>query len=104
MAAQINTFDDISERLEEIVSAVRSKETSLERSLDLLDEAIELGSKAVDMVDTAALSEREAALIDGRDGAADAADGEPDAEGAADADAPAEGSESGQAGAASPAA
>lgn len=30
---------------------MRQKDTSLERSLDLFDEAIALGSKAVDMVD-----------------------------------------------------
>ena len=45
-------FDQISARLDEIVGAVRDKDTSLERSLDLFDEAIALGSKAVDMVDT----------------------------------------------------
>ncbi len=56
----INTFDDITERLDEIIATVRSKETSLERSLDLFDEAIKLGSRAVDMVDTFELSPREA--------------------------------------------
>ena len=45
-------FDQISSRLDEIVSQVRSKDTSLERTLDLFDEAIALGSKAVEMVDT----------------------------------------------------
>ena len=34
----IKTFDDITDRLDEIVAAVRSKDTSLERSLDLFDE------------------------------------------------------------------
>ena len=43
----IKTFDDITDRLDEIVAAVRSKDTSLERSLDLFDEAIKLGSRAV---------------------------------------------------------
>ena len=42
------TFDDITERLDEIIAQVRSKDTSLERSLDLFDEAIELGSRDVD--------------------------------------------------------
>lgn len=56
----INTFDDITERLDEIIATVRSKDTSLERSLDLFDEAIKLGSRAVDMVDTFELSPREA--------------------------------------------
>ena len=46
------TFDDITERLDQIIAQVRSKDTSLERSLDLFDEAIELGSRAVDMVDS----------------------------------------------------
>lgn len=46
------SFDQITERLDEIVGQVRDKDTSLERSLDLFDEAIALGSKAVDLVDT----------------------------------------------------
>lgn len=46
------SFDQITERLDEIVGQVRNKDTSLERSLDLFDEAIALGSKAVDLVDT----------------------------------------------------
>ena len=45
-------FDQITSRLDEIVGQVRDKDTSLERSLDLFDEAIALGSKAVDLVDT----------------------------------------------------
>lgn len=73
----IKTFDDITDRLDEIVAAVRSKDTSLERSLDLFDEAIKLGSRAVDMVDQFDLSPREADLLDSDqpvrrvDGAAD---------------------------------
>lgn len=59
------TFDDITARLDEIIAQVRSKETSLERSLDLFDEAIELGSRAVDMVDSFKLSPREADMLDG---------------------------------------
>jgi exonuclease VII small subunit len=47
------SFGQISQRLDEIVGLVRSKDVSLERSLDLFDEAIALGSKAVEMVDTA---------------------------------------------------
>lgn len=60
----VKTFDDITERLDEIIAAVRSKDTSLERSLDLFDEAIRLGSKAVDMVDQFELSPREADFLD----------------------------------------
>lgn len=60
----VHTFDDITERLDEIVATVRSKDTSLERSLDLFDEAIKLGSKAVDMVDSFDLSPRESEQLD----------------------------------------
>lgn len=49
------TFGQITERLEEIVTQVRRKDVPLESSLDLYDEAIALGSKAVDFVDTAAV-------------------------------------------------
>ncbi|MST59972.1 exodeoxyribonuclease VII small subunit [Parafannyhessea umbonata] len=69
--APYKTFDQITDRLDEIVSQVRDKETSLERSLDLFDEAIALGSKAVDMVDrTNFIPEEEAKLraeADGKD-------------------------------------
>lgn len=45
------TFDQITARLDQIIDQVRSNDTSLERSLDLFDEAIALGSKAVDLID-----------------------------------------------------
>lgn len=64
------TFDDITERLDQIIAQVRSKDTSLERSLDLFDEAIALGSKAVDMVDSFELSPREADMLDEQEAAA----------------------------------
>ena len=64
MTEASRTFDDITERLDEIVATVRSKDTSLERSLDLFDEAIKLGSAAVDMVDSFELSPREAEMLD----------------------------------------
>ncbi len=63
-ASSHNSFDDITARLDEIVSTVRSKDTSLERSLDLFDEAIKLGSQAVDMVDQFELSSREAEQLE----------------------------------------
>lgn len=69
-----HNFDEISERLDEIIATVRSKDTSLERSLDLFDEAIALGSKAVDMVDKFELSPREAAQLE-QDYETDAHDG-----------------------------
>lgn len=72
-----HTFDDITARLDEIIGQVRSKDTSLEKSLDLFDEAISLGSKAVDLVDSFDMSPREAeALEQGADPApADPAEG-----------------------------
>ena len=54
----VRNFDEISDRLDQIIATVRSKDTSLERSLDLFDEAIELGSRAVDMVDKFELTRR----------------------------------------------
>ena len=57
------TFGDITTRLDEIIGQVRDKDTSLERSLDLFDEAIALGSKAVDLVDTTEFSPEEEALL-----------------------------------------
>lgn len=53
------TFSEVTDRLDEIVKAVRDKDASLERSLDLFDEAIALGSKAVEMVDRVEFSEEE---------------------------------------------
>ena len=44
-------FSDITHRLDEIASAVKSKDISLEATLDLFDEAIALGARAVTLVD-----------------------------------------------------
>ena len=72
--SKYQTFGQITERLDDIVSAVRDKDVSLERSLDLFDEAIALGSKAVDMVDATDFSpEEEAALAQQEDGETKAA-------------------------------
>lgn len=51
--SKYQTFDQVTERLDEIVKQVKRKDLPLESSLDLFDEAIALGSKAVDFVDTA---------------------------------------------------
>ena len=56
----VRNFDEISDRLDQIIATVRSKDTSLERSLDLFDEAIELCSPAVDKVDKIELTPRDA--------------------------------------------
>ena len=65
-------FEQITERLDEIVAQVRDRETSLERSLDLFDEAIALGSKAVDLVDTTDFSPSELARMKGEAGTEEA--------------------------------
>ena len=62
--SQYKSFDQITERLSGIVDAVRDRDLSLERSLDLFDEAIALGSKAVEMVDATNLSEVEKAKLE----------------------------------------
>ena len=78
--SQYETFDQITERLNGIVDAVRDREISLERSLDLFDEAIALGSKAVEMVDATNLTEAEKAQLEGEP----AAEAAPDAESASE--------------------
>lgn len=67
--SRYQTFGDITGRLDDIVAQVRDKDVSLERSLDLFDEAIELGSRAVEMVDRIDYSESD-------DGAPEAEAGE----------------------------
>lgn len=59
------TFDQITGRLDEIIGQVRDRDTSLERSLDLFDEAIALGSKAVDLVDATDFSPAELERLKG---------------------------------------
>lgn len=54
------TFGQITERLDQIVVQVRKKDLPLETSLDLFEEAIALGSKAVDFVDTAPVDDADA--------------------------------------------
>ena len=67
--SQYQTFGQINERLDALVGQVRDKDVSLERSLDLFDEAIALGSKAVSLVDATDFSpEEEARLVDATDG------------------------------------
>lgn len=73
--SRYQTFGDITGRLDDIVAQVRDKDVSLERSLDLFDEAIALGSKAVDLVDATDFSPEEKAML--------ADDGTPGEKGAA---------------------
>ena len=58
------SFTDIKARLEQIITSVKDKAVSLENSLDLFDEAIKLGSRAVDMVDAVDLDDSELVATD----------------------------------------
>lgn len=56
---RLDEFSEISERLDRIASQVKGKDVSLEQSLDLLEEAVALGTRAVDLVDVADPSDQE---------------------------------------------
>lgn len=73
--SQYKTFEQVSGRLNDIVAAVRDRDVSLERSLDLFDEAIALGSKAVEMVDATVLSDDEKSRLADVDTSAPVPDG-----------------------------
>lgn len=76
--SEYQSFDQITARLDSIVDQVRDKNVSLEHSLDLFDEAIALGSKAVNMVDTTEFTpEEEERLVQAQAAAGDAPTSEP---------------------------
>lgn len=56
------TFGEVRARLDEIVSEVRKKDLSLEKSLDLYEEAIKLGNRCAELVDKPDFTEEEAEL------------------------------------------
>lgn len=72
--SEYQSFDQITARLDSIVDQVRDKNVSLEHSLDLFDEAIALGSKAVNMVDTTEFTSEEEERLVQAQAAGDAAD------------------------------
>ena len=86
--SQYQTFGQINDRLDELVGQVRDKDVSLERSLDLFDEAIALGSKAVSLVDATDFTTEEARLADaekdGQPERGDASDGPAEANAASE--------------------
>jgi exodeoxyribonuclease VII small subunit len=55
------------ERLEEIVAQVRAKDISLEKSLDLYEEALRLGSSCAEMIDRTDFSVEELEAVARRD-------------------------------------
>jgi exodeoxyribonuclease VII small subunit len=80
MSDESNGFSQAKVRLEEIVSQVRKKDTSLEKSLDLLEEGVRLANRCTELIDQADWDAAAGASGD------DSADAEPDSvnEGAAD--------------------
>ena len=72
--SEFQSFDQITARLDSIVDQVRDKNVSLEHSLDLVDEAIALGSKAVNMVDTTEFTPEEEERLVQAQAAGDATD------------------------------
>ena len=57
------TFQQVNDRLDEIVDLVRDKGISLERSLDLYDEAVAIGSRGVGLVDAVDFTPEEEARL-----------------------------------------
>lgn len=55
-AEQCMNFSQLSQELDQLVSQVKSKDTSLEESLEVFERAIACASRAIDLVDTAELS------------------------------------------------
>lgn len=94
MADETYGFTQARVRLEEIVSSVRKKDTSLEKSLDLLEEGVRLANQCTELIDHA---DWEAAGT-GQPIVPDADAGEQGAGGAADASASGEEGEADAAG------
>lgn len=57
--ASYRDLDELMGRLQGIVGSVRDKDTTIEESLDLLEEGIALGLRATDLVDKPDFTERE---------------------------------------------
>jgi exodeoxyribonuclease VII small subunit len=53
MPEETHTFTTARTRLDEIVTQVRKKDTSLERSLDLLEEGVRLANQCTELIDHA---------------------------------------------------
>lgn len=53
MSEESHGFENARVRLEEIVSQVRKKDVSLEKSLDLLEEGVRLANQCVEQIDHA---------------------------------------------------
>ena len=79
MSDDAYTFDSTRVRLEQIAAEVRKKGTSLEKSLDLLEEGVRLANQCTELIDaTQWRSTLDAAAAEGAESRESA--GEPDAE------------------------
>jgi len=79
MSDDAYTFDSTRVRLEQIAAEVRKKDTSLEKSLDLLEEGVRLANQCTELIDaTQWRSTLDAAAAEGAESRESA--GEPDAE------------------------
>ena len=54
--SEYTTYQDAKDRLDQIVIDVRSKDISLESSLDLLEEGVALANKCTELIDVASWS------------------------------------------------
>jgi exodeoxyribonuclease VII small subunit len=87
MAEESYSFSTARTRLEEIVTQVRKKDTSLEKSLDLLEEGVRLANACTELIDHADWVAAEAAPgVSDPDGAAADVEQESAAEYVADAE------------------
>lgn len=82
MPGEKHTFETARIRLEEIAAEVRKKDTSLEKSLDLLEEGVRLANVCTELVDHTGMSEATSAA------APEAACGDPSTIGVATDDEP----------------
>lgn len=84
--AEYGTFSEVRTRLDEIVAEVRKKDLSLEKSLDLYEEAIKLGNRAAELVDKPDFSDEELLVASEGEGASGQEDGDAALNGSAELD------------------
>ena len=77
MSNETGSYSEARARLEEIVTEVRRKEVSLEKSLDLLEEASRLASRCTELIDQADPADLAAAGTEPSADSLKVADGEP---------------------------
>jgi exodeoxyribonuclease VII small subunit len=63
MAEERDTYEATRARLEEIATAVRKKDVSLEKSIELLEEGVRLANLCTEQVDQAQLADSDPAVV-----------------------------------------